>query len=303
MTSPILRTDQLNVRRGRRTVLADVSLRVERGQIVAILGPNGAGKSTLVEAVGGVLPHRGEVKVDGRVATVMQTPGLARRSVRANIDLALAWWGVPRRERRARCEEVLALMHAEHLLHRPASALSGGERRRVHVARGVALNPDLLLLDEPFAGLDPHTHAALAADTISALRDRAGSVLVVLHDRADAWAMADRIIVMFDGRIVADDSPERLLSHPPTADVARFLGYDGELTHGAQTLLTRAPDLLIDAAGELEGTVSRVVRLEDGARLEVVTPQGTVWTQSTTAAHTRGDSLRLRVVGGVSFTL
>lgn len=226
--------------------------------------------------------------------------------MRANVELALAWWGVPRTERRARATEALERMRAGHLARRYAGSLSGGERRRVHLARGVALQPDLLLLDEPFAGLDPETHAALANDTASALRSEAGAVVVVLHDRADAWAMADRIVVMLDGMVVADAPPDRLLADPPTAEVARFLGYDGTLTDdtlagASQLLLTRPPDVSLVADGDVEGTVTRVLRLEDGARVEVRTDRGTVWALHGRADVVVGDSVRLRVVGGVRY--
>ncbi|GAB2445590.1 ABC transporter ATP-binding protein [Nocardioides hungaricus] len=278
-----------------------MSLDVERGEIVAVLGPNGAGKSTLIEAIGGVLPHDGAVAVDGRVATVMQMPGLARRSVRANVELALAWWGVPRRDRRDRAGEALCRMRADHLAKRYAGSLSGGERRRVHLARGVALRPDVLLLDEPFAGLDPTAHAALAEDTASALRTAEGAVIVVLHDRADAWAMADRVVVMLDGEIAAVAPPECLLANPPSVEVARFLGYDGSVVTGEWTTLTRPPDVRLDPEGDLGGTITRVVRTEDGARVEVRTDRGTVQALHPNATVVVGDAVRVRVLGGVRF--
>lgn len=301
MSRQLLRVEGLRVKRGRRQIIDGLSLTVERGQIIAILGPNGTGKSTLLEAIGGILEADGLVQIDGRVATVMQTPGLAHRKVLANVELALSWWGAPRAERRQRAEVALRLMRAEQLANRHASTLSGGERRRVHLARGIALKPDLLLLDEPFAGLDPHTHAALAIDTSSALRSEAGTVLVVLHDRADAWALADRIWVMVDGKIVADDIPERLLANPPTVEVAKFLGHDGELRDADGLILTRAPHLRIDPGGELAGTVDQVVRLEDGAKIKVVTDSGTVWALSQDSTLAAGEPVRLKRTGGVRF--
>jgi len=297
----LLRLDDVAVSRGRHEVVRGVSLEVGRGEVVAVLGPNGAGKSTLLEGVGGGLPHRGEVEVRGRVATVMQSPGLARRSARANVELALAWWGVPRGERRPRAVGALTRMRADHLAKRYAGSLSGGEQRRVHLARGVALQPEVLLLDEPFAGLDPETHAALVEDTTSALRAAAGAVVVVLHDRADAWAMADRIVVLLDGAVAACGPPDEILTRPPSAEVARFLGYDGRLDDGGSMLLTRPPDVRIEPDGDVGGTVSRLVRLEDGARVEVRTARGVVRALHPTADLAVGDPVRVRVVGGVRF--
>ncbi|CAB4690743.1 MAG: ATP-binding cassette domain-containing protein [Actinobacteria bacterium] len=304
----VLEVRGLQVRRGRRQVVHDVDLTLARGEVVAVLGPNGAGKSTLVEAVGGLLPSQGAVRIEGRAATVLQTPGLARRTARANVELALAWWGVPRRERRARAMAALDLMRAAHLAGRQAGSLSGGEARRVHLARGVAVAPDLLLLDEPFAGLDPESHAALSEDATSALRATGGGVLVVLHDRADAWAMADRVAVLVDGRLVADAAPDRLLAAPPTAEVARFLGYDGCLVDASGSTLTRAPHVRLVPAGEpglLEGAVARVVRLQDGARVEVATAAGTVWAlvdaTDPGGLPRVGARVGVRVSGGVRF--
>jgi ABC-type nitrate/sulfonate/bicarbonate transport system ATPase subunit len=190
----LLACEHLNVRRGPREVLHDVSIEVRAGELVALLGPNGAGKSTLMEALAGSLPAAaGTVQRSGRVALALQAPDLARRTVRANIELALGWWGVPRSQRRQRAEAALNAMKADHLGRRAAATLSGGERRRVHLARAVSVRPDVLLLDEPFAGLDAATRASLLDDTGEALRAWTTAALVVVHDRAEAWALADRL--------------------------------------------------------------------------------------------------------------
>jgi thiamine transport system ATP-binding protein len=303
MSELLLDARGVDVRRGRRTVVREVDLAVARGDIVALLGPNGAGKSSFLECLGEVLPSAsGNITRNGRTATVLQAPGLARRSVRANVELALAWWGVPRRQRRSRALEALEQMRAGHLAKRAAGSLSGGERRRVHVARGVAVAPDLLLLDEPFAGLDGETHQALVEDTSSALREAAGAVLVVVHDRADAWALADRVVVMFEGRVAAEGTPKQLLDQPPTAEVARFLGYDGRLERGDHQLLTRPSHVVAAADGALEGTVVRAVGQEDGVLAEVRVPEGALRCRHPGPLMV-GDVVRLDVIGGVNFAL
>jgi thiamine transport system ATP-binding protein len=301
-SQPLIRVTSLRVRRGRTDVLHGLDLELRRGEVLAVLGPNGAGKSTLLDAIGGLLkPAAGQVERHGRVATVMQSPGLASRTARANVQLALAWWGVPRRQRRARAVAALTAMQADHLAKRHSASMSGGERRRVHLARAVALQPDVLLLDEPFAGLDPATHAALRDDTASALRTSAGAVVLVVHDRAEAWAMADRMIVMFAGRIVAEGAPAEILAHPPTVEVARFLGYDGEQRDAGGLLLTRAAGVVLDPAGDVTATVTRVVPTEDGARMDVVNPAGRLTALVTLPAPRVGDQVRLRIVGSVRF--
>lgn len=304
MNDILVRTTGLQVARGKRTILHDLDLTIRRGEIVALLGPNGAGKSTLLDTLGGLIqPSGGHIDRAGRIATVMQTPGLARRSARANVELALAWWGVPRRERRQRAAAALESMRAGHLADRAATSMSGGERRRVHLARGVAVSPDLLLLDEPFAGLDPKTHAELTEDVSSALRTSAGAVLLVVHDRSEAWAMADRVLVMMDGRIVADSTPRDVLEHPPSREVARFLGFDGELRDGGHIVMTRPTHVRIDPQGELSATVTRVVPLEDGSRVELTTAEGHLRAIDPTGRLDVGDDVHLRLIGGTRFPM
>jgi ABC-type nitrate/sulfonate/bicarbonate transport system ATPase subunit len=300
--APLLRTTALGVRRGSTDVLHDVTLELAPGEVLAVLGPNGAGKSTLLETIGNVLPPAaGTIERNGRVATAMQSPDLARRSARANVELALAWWGVPRRERHARALHALAAMRAEHLADRPAASMSGGERRRVHLARAVAIKPDILLLDEPFAGLDPANRAALLDDTASAIRASARSVVLVVHDRAEAWALADRLVVLLAGRIAAEGAPRELLDKPPTPEVARFLGFSGEIRDGGDLLLTRPTHVHLDEGGDISATVSRLIPLEDGARAELDTAAGHLSALVPYPGPAVGDAVRVRISGGVRF--
>jgi len=299
---PLLRATSIGVRRGSTDVLHDVSLELMPGEVLAVLGPNGAGKSTLLETIGNVLsPSTGRIERNGRVATAMQSPDLARRSARSNVELALAWWGVPRRERRARAIGALTAMRAEHLASRPAESMSGGERRRVHLARAVAIQPDILLLDEPFAGLDPASRGALLDDTAVAIRSSARAVMLVVHDRAEAWALADRLVVLIDGRIVAEGAPRDLLEKPPSADVARFLGFSGETRVGDEVLLTRPSHVYVDPTGDVVATITRLIPLEDGARAELSTASGQLFAIVPSPGPAVGERVRLRITGGVRF--
>jgi ABC-type multidrug transport system ATPase subunit len=161
----VLRATGLELRRGSRTVVHGVDLALRRGEVVALLGPNGAGKSTLLSALAGLLePAAGKLERSGRVAAALQAPALARRTALANVEAALAWWGVPRSERRGRALRALELLGAADHAHTPASKLSGGEQRRAHLARALAVEPDVLLLDEPFAGWTP-PHAPTCSTT------------------------------------------------------------------------------------------------------------------------------------------
>ncbi len=298
----LLGCEHLSVRRGKREVVHDVSAELCRGEIVALLGPNGAGKSTLLDALAGaVVPAQGRIERRGRVAIALQSPDLARRTALANVVLALAWWGVPRRERDDRARAALRAIGAEHLAQRPAVGLSGGERRRVHLARAIAVRADVLLLDEPFAGLDAEVRASLLEDALSALRSDARATLVVVHDRAEAWALADRLLVLIDGELVAAGAPRDLLERPPSAVVASFLGYDGRLEDATGALLTRPANVNLDPEGDLQARVSRVVALEDGVRLELALEHGRLYAVAPLPGPRLGDTVRVRVEGGARF--
>jgi ABC-type sugar transport system ATPase subunit len=294
-----LRARGLRAHRGEREVLRGVDLDVAAGEVWVVLGPNGAGKSTLLSVLGGILaPSAGTIEVDGRVALALQSPDLARRSVRANVELALAWWGVPRAQRRERALQALRAILADHLADRPAAELSGGERRRVHLARALALRPDVLLLDEPFAGLDAATRGELLYDASSALRER--TALVVVHDRAEAWALGDRALVLLDGRVAASGPPRELLERPPSAAVARFLGFDGELREAGALLLTRPANVTL-GGGPRSARVSRLIPLEDGLRVELTLESGRLYCVTDFPGPALGDTVGVRIDGGVRF--
>jgi ABC-type sulfate/molybdate transport systems ATPase subunit len=300
----LLRCSELSVRRGDREVVRDVSLELRVGELVALLGPNGAGKSTLLDALGGVLaPAHGQIDRHGRVAIALQSPDLARRSVLTNVTLGLAWWGVPRAERAERAREALRTMGVEQLARRPANTLSGGERRRVHLARTLAVRPDILMLDEPFAGLDAETRGKLLEDAVSTLRSATRATLVVVHDRAEAWALADRLLILIGGELVAAGPPRELLESPPSPLVARFLGFDGSLQEDDELVLTRPVHVALDPAGPLCGQVARTIALEDGVRLQLELDHGRLFTVAPLPAPRVGDAVRVRVDGGARFPL
>ena len=303
MSPPLLACRGVTVTRGRREVLRDVDLELRAGEVVALLGPNGAGKSTLLGALAGALtPAAGAVERHGRVAVALQSPDLARRSVLSNVVAALAWWGVPRPERRERALAALSTLGAAHLASRPASELSGGERRRVHLARAIAVMPDVLMLDEPFAGLDGSARSDLLADVAGVVRDPARATLVVVHDRAEAWALADRLVVLIGGAVLADGTPGELLASPRSAEVARFLGYDGELRcDDGSLLLTRPSHVALDPTGPLRARVTRVIPTEDGARVELALDQGTLSATVDGPPPAAGASVGVALRGGVRF--
>jgi ABC-type nitrate/sulfonate/bicarbonate transport system ATPase subunit len=302
VTGAVLRARGVCVQRAGVDVVRDADLALHRGEVVVLIGPNGAGKSTLLAALAGLLPvSAGAVERDGRVAAALQAPALARRSARANVEAALHWWGVPRRERRDRALAALSAIGARDLAERPAGALSGGEARRVHLARGLALQPDALLLDEPFAGLDAPTRAELLYDAASALRDERRATLVVVHDRAEAWALADRVVVVLDGRIAADGAPADVFADPPTPEVATFVGFAGRLDEPGGLRLLRPQDVAIDDGGDLRGRVTRRVPVEDGVRVELALDHGRLVAMTPAPGPEPGTVVGVRLLGGVTF--
>lgn len=215
----VLRLCGVTVRYGDRIVLDLPELSVATGEVVAIMGPNGAGKSTLLH-VAALLqkPQSGEVWITGERATprtcrrlrrstamVLQEPLLFDLSVLANAASGLRFRGVRRQEAERRARQWLAQFGVNHLAAHNARTLSGGEAQRVSLARAFAVEPDLLLLDEPFSALDPATRHELVPELAARLRETRTAAVLVTHDANDAIALADRRLVLIDGCIAQAD--------------------------------------------------------------------------------------------------
>lgn len=226
-------------RYGAVAALADVSLVVEAGQFTALVGGSGSGKTTLLKTINRlVAPDVGTVRVRGEDVSGLEPPVLRRRigyvfqevglfphlSVGENIAITpkLLGWDKPRiAARTAALLELVAL--PQEVAGRAPAALSGGQRQRVGVARALAAEPSLMLMDEPFGALDPLTRDALGAD-YRELHDRLGlTTLMVTHDMTEAVLLADRIVVLRDGRIVADGTAADLLSRTADPEVRALL--------------------------------------------------------------------------------
>jgi len=236
------------VRRGGRDVLRIDALDVRRGEILVVVGPNGAGKSTLVTTLALLeRPAAGTLFLDGepvdwrhgalearrRLAIVFQEPLLFDTSVYDNVATGLKLRGVPGREHRPRVERWLTRLGIAHLARQQARTLSGGEAQRASLARALVIEPELLLLDEPFAALDPPTREALADDLLALLRETATTTILVTHDRDEALDMGDRLAVIVGGRLAQVDQPDRVVQAPASADVAAFFRRRQRRVHGA----------------------------------------------------------------------
>ena len=227
-------------RLGGREVLRVDRLDVPAGARLAVLGPNGAGKSTLLRLLAGLeAPTTGSVLVDGveavrrplsdrrRSVYVTQRAGLLMETAARNVEIPLRWRGLPRQECRARARAALDRLGVLHLADRPAAGLSGGERQRVSLARALALDPLLLLLDEPAAALDVPARQELLADLERVVTDApASTVAHVTHRPAEALRMADTVAVLVAGELRQVATPEALLRRPADGVVARLVGYE-----------------------------------------------------------------------------
>jgi ABC-type sugar transport system ATPase subunit len=230
-----VRIDALCFERDSRVVLDIPSLALRGGRTTAILGPNGAGKTTLLRLIAGlerprsgrILIGDGVVQPRGRhdVAYVFQEHVFLSQPVRENIELGLRLRRVTRQERRARVAEAARMLGITDLLERRADRLSGGEGRRVSIARALCLRAPVALLDEPLGGLDPPTYARLLDDLPRLLEAFGSTNLLVTHDHREALRLAEDLVVIVDGRVGAAGAKKDVLPDPRSAAVAEILGY------------------------------------------------------------------------------
>ena len=230
---------------GSRKVVQDVSLSVQKGEVVGLLGPNGAGKTTsFYMIVGLVRADAGEISIDGQSVEHMpihlrarlglsylpQEASIFRKltveeNVRAVLELQLGANGKPlgRADIESRLDALLQDLRVDHLRNSPAPALSGGERRRVEIARALATQPRFILLDEPFAGIDPIAVIEIQR-IIGFLKSRGIGVLITDHNVRETLGLIDRAYIIHSGHVLTEGSPEEIVAHP---DVRRYyLGED-----------------------------------------------------------------------------
>ncbi|AZL59672.1 ABC transporter ATP-binding protein [Tabrizicola piscis] len=228
---------RVSQRYGSALALKDVSLEIEAGEFVVLLGPSGCGKTTLLNIIGGFAePTEGQVLIGGRdmagvapkdrpTTTVFQDYALfPHMSLRDNVGFGLRMRGVDRAKRAAKAEAMLALVGLEGRGDRRPHELSGGQRQRVALARALAVEPKVLLLDEPLGALDLKLRRQMQEE-LKAIQRRVGTTFVhVTHDQEEAMAIADRIVVMNAGRVEDFGPPREVYLHPKTLFTAGFMG-------------------------------------------------------------------------------
>jgi sulfate transport system ATP-binding protein len=285
--------------------LTDVSVEIPSGSLTALLGPSGGGKSTLLRVIAGLeKPDSGLVEIEGRDATTLpaQDRGVGfvfqhyaafkHLSVARNVAFGLEIRKRPKAEIKKKVDELLELVHLEQFAHRYPAQLSGGQRQRMALARALAVEPQVLLLDEPFGALDAQVRKELRAWR-RRLHDKVHVTTVfVTHDQEEAMEVADSIVVMADGRVEQIGSPDELYEAPANDFVMSFLGpvttLDGRLVrpHDLELSVEQRP-------GTIAAMVTRVTRLGFEVRVDLEIDGTGLWAQVT-----RGSSEQLGLTEG-----
>jgi multiple sugar transport system ATP-binding protein len=305
---------------GTLTVLHDVSLTVADGNLVALLGPSGCGKTTLLRIIAGLEKQTaGRVLIGGRdvSAAPPRRRGLAmvfqnyavfpHMTVRQNVGFGLAMARADDNRVTRQTERAARLMHIEMLLDRYPAQLSGGQRQRVAVARALAVEPAVLLMDEPLSNLDALLRLEMRAELKSVLSEAGTTTIYVTHDQTEAMGLADRIAVMYQGRIVQEAAPNEIYRRPRSVFVGGFVGSPpmNFLHLPVQQGLVRLGPLLLQPPGGTGAMVVLGVRPEDlvpagdgfGFLVRVVEPLGSHLLLTGT---TEGQSLRAVVPPGTT---
>jgi tungstate transport system ATP-binding protein len=268
----VLEARNIEIERGGVIILNVPSLSIRQGEILSLIGPNGAGKTTLLQTISYLLkPFEGEIFFKGekvnlnhsvfeyrrRLAMVFQEPLLFDTTVFENVASGLKIRGIRKSEIQKRVKEHLDRFGISHLLQRSARTLSGGEAQRTSLARAFAIEPEILLLDEPFASLDPPTRESLIEDLEDILRQTRTTTLFATHERQEALRVSDRIAVMNNGKILQIGSPEEVMNHPVDEFVASFVGVETILNgkvikRHSGTFVASASGHEIEAVGEAQ---------------------------------------------------
>jgi tungstate transport system ATP-binding protein len=243
--APILAAHNLKVKLGGVAVLDIPSFSLYEKEILTIVGPNGSGKSTLLLTLAGLLKaEEGQLSFRGealdshdatfrfrrRISMVFQEPLLFDATVYQNVAAGLKIRGFSKNEIKQRVQKYLQCLRCEHLADRSARKLSGGESQRVGLARAFAIEPEIILLDEPFSSLDPPTRHALIRDLDAIVKETGTTAVMVTHVESEALSLSDRIMVMNDGKAVQLGNPSAVRNNPSNEFVAKFVGMETVLS-------------------------------------------------------------------------
>jgi len=267
---PILEIKRIEVKKGETVILNIPSLSIQEGETLSLIGPNGAGKTTLLQTLSYLSkPFQGEILFRGKkveanhsvlkyrrkLAMVFQDPLLFDTTVFNNVASGLKIRGMGKSEIHDRVIEQLNRFGISHLSQRSSKTLSGGEAQRTSLARAFAIQPEILLLDEPFASLDPPTRDSLIEDLEHILQKTRTTVIFATHDRLEALRLSDRVAVMNEGKVLQIGAPDEVMNHPADEFVASFVGMETILTgkvvkRGSGTFVASIEGQEIEAVGD-----------------------------------------------------
>jgi sulfate/thiosulfate transport system ATP-binding protein len=293
----MIAVEHVSKRFGEFVALDDISIEAPDGRLTALLGPSGSGKSTLLRVIAGLeVPDSGTIVVSGTDATLLppQRRGIGfvfqhyaafkHMTLRDNVAFGLKIRKKSKAEVTAKVDELLHLVGLDGFADRYPSQLSGGQRQRMALARALAVEPSVLLLDEPFGALDANVRADLRAWLRRLHEEVAVTTVLVTHDQEEAMELADRIVLLRDGKIAQVGAPRELYENPADEFVMGFLGpvskVRGELVRPHDVVLSDRPE-----DGWEEVMVQRVVHLGFEVRVEVVRPDGEVVSVQLTRAE------------------
>ena len=311
--------ENVTKRFGKQTIISNLNLHIPRGKFTVLIGPSGCGKTTTLKMINRLIePTGGVIKVDGKSITELNAVDLRRgigyviqqvglfpnMTIEQNIEVVPKLLKWPKDQRHTRTQELLKMVEMDptQYLHRYPSELSGGQQQRIGVLRAMAVSPPIILMDEPFGALDPITREALQ-DEIKKLQTSLGiTIAFVTHDIDEAVKLADVIVLMKDGHIVQQDSPENILSNPANDYVREFIGkkrlkanYDvdlvREIMNPRAVTVTRSKSfaesldlmrkrnvdtlIVVDDEGRLEGLIP-IEKLRDAAMIRGLTHVGEI---------------------------
>lgn len=328
----MLDIENLVVSYGQNEVLHGIHLTIEQGEIICLLGPSGCGKTTLLRTIAGLEQHsKGDIRINGQ--SIVNTPvhkrgfGLMFQdfalfphlNVIRNVTFGLEMQGVGAEKKRELANQALKLVGLDGFQKRDVGQLSGGEKQRVALARSLAPSPRLLMLDEPLGSLDAALRGHLALELREIIKRVGLTAIYVTHDQQEAFAIADRVVVMNQGYIEQVAPPEQIYRKPETVFTAQFLGLDNIVSGKVVERLLNHQDLepdgyyllhpdLIRWVGDdvtesvFEGDITERVFLGRYDRLHVRVDGETTLTVNTTGNHTIpivGERIRLQLSGGI----
>jgi spermidine/putrescine transport system ATP-binding protein len=305
MSTPLVVFDKVQKHFGDFVAVKELDFDIQRGEFLAIMGPSGCGKTTTLRMLAGLeAPTLGEIRLDGKVMNdvpphARDTPLVWQSlalfpflSARENVEFGLKMRGIAPAERKERALKWLEKMGILEFADRDISTLSGGQKQRVALARSLVMEPQILLLDEPLSALDAHLVIRMQAVLTDLQRELGITFVYVTHSQSEAFAMADRVVIMGDGKIAQIGTPKDIYREPANQFVAEFVGRNNILS-GTVTSLSADTAKIVTTSGEFTVPITTVA-LREGQNASFVISADLV--HIATQKPTRGNAVQCRLI-------